>query len=824
MYTQGEKLKSVYIEDEMKNSYIDYAMSVIVGRALPDVRDGLKPVHRRVLYAMHEMGLVHGKPYRKSAAVVGEVMGKYHPHGDVAIYDTLVRLVQDFSMRYPLADGQGNFGSVDGDSPAAMRYTEVRMEKITAALLKEIEKETVNFIPNYDESLKEPVVLPSGFPNLLVNGSCGIAVGMSTNIPPHNLCEVIDGLIYLIENPDAQIDDFLTIIKGPDFPTGGYIYGKDGIIRAYRTGRGIITVRGRVCTEKLKNGRENIIINEIPYQVNKTKLIEDIAKLVNDKKVEGISDLRDESDREGMRIVIELKKDQIPQLIINQLYKHTQLQDSFGIIMLALVNNQPKVLNIKEILYYYLEHRKEIVVRRSRFDLRKAEEKAHILEGLKIALQNLDAVIKTIRSSASPEEAKIELCKKFKLSVIQAQAILDMRLQRLTGLEREKIDKEYLETIKIIEYLRSILANPKLVLQIINKELNEIKQEYKDERRTHIIEDVKEFKIEDLIADEDMVITISHDGYIKRLPVAAYRKQRRGGKGSTGMETKEEDFVEHLFIASTHNYILFSTDFGKCYWLKVYDIPQAGRAAKGKAIVNMIEISQGEKIRAFIPVKDFKEDLYLVMCTQNGIIKKTSLDAYSNPRTTGVIAINIDEGDKLISASLTTGKEDLILATHNGIAIRFPESDVRPIGRVARGVKGIELEKGDYVIGMEVAKEEDTLLSVSEKGFGKRTIINEYRLQSRGGHGVINIKITDRTGCVVGIKKVTNEDEIMVITTQGKIIRMSVNGIRPTGRNTQGVKVIDLDDNDMVGAIAKVTPDDEEVEEGNNLEETSDNE
>ncbi len=819
MYSQGEKIKPIYIEDEMKNSYIDYAMSVIVGRALPDVRDGLKPVHRRVLYAMHEMGLVSNKPYRKSAAVVGEVMGKYHPHGDMAIYDTLVRLVQDFSLRYPLVDGQGNFGSIDGDSPAAMRYTEVRMEKITIEMLKDIDKETVDFMPNYDESLLEPVVLPSGLPNLIVNGSTGIAVGMATNIPPHNIGEIIDALFYLIDNPDAEIDAFLSIIKGPDFPTGGYIYGKEGILSAYRTGRGILSVRGVVNTEQLKNGKENIIISEIPYQVNKTKLIEDIAALVNEKKLEGVTDLRDESDRDGMRIVLELKRDQMPEVIINQLYKHTQLQDSFGIIMLALVNNQPKVLNIKEILYYYLEHRKEIIIRRTRFDLRKAEEKAHILEGLKIALQHLDAVIKTIRASESPEIAKTSLCKNFKLSEVQAQAILDMRLQRLTGLEREKIEKDYLETIKLIEYLNSILANPQLVLNIIKKELKETKENYSDKRRTQIVEDVKEFKIEDLIADENVVITISHDGYIKRLPTGTYRKQRRGGKGVTGMETKEEDFVEHLFIASTHNYMLFFTDKGKCYWLKVYDIPQATRISKGKAIVNLINITPGEKIQAFIPIKEFSENLFLVMGTKNGIIKKSNLSEYSNPRTSGVIAINVDDGDKLISAVLTSGSEQLMLATYNGIAIRFNETDVRSIGRVARGVKGIALEKDDFVVGMEIVKEHETILTVTDKGFGKRTIFDEYRLQSRGGHGVINIKTTDRTGCVVGIKKVTDEDEIMIITIQGKIIRMALNGVRTIGRNTQGVKLIDLDENDKVGAITKVPPEEKvTIQEGEEIE------
>ncbi|MBI5417997.1 DNA gyrase subunit A, partial [Candidatus Poribacteria bacterium] len=722
------------------------------------------------------------------------------------------RLVQDFSMRYPLIDGQGNFGSIDGDSPAAMRYTEVRMEKITAEILRDIDKETVDFMPNYDESLQEPLVLPSVIPNLLVNGSTGIAVGMATNIPPHNLSEIVDALIYLIDNPEAAIDDFLSIITGPDFPTGGYIYGREGILSAYRTGRGILSVRGCVKTEKLKNGRENIIISEIPYQVNKTKLIEDIAALVNEKKVEGVSDLRDESDRDGMRIVLEVKRDHIPEVIINHLYKHTQLQDSFGIIMLALVNNQPKVLNIKEMLYYYLEHRKEVIIRRTRFDLRKAEERAHILEGLKIALSNLDAVIKTIRAAADPETARNELCSKFKLSVAQAQAILDMKLQRLTGLEREKIEKEYLETIKLIEYLRSILASPQMVLNLIKKDLKEIKEKYGDERRTQIVTDVKEFKVEDLIADENVVITISHEGYIKRLPVAGYRKQRRGGKGATGMETKEEDFVEHLFIASTHNYMLFFTDFGKCYWLKVYDIPQASRNSKGKAVVNMINITPGEKIQAFIPVKEFRADMFLVMGTKNGIIKKTNLEEYSNPRTNGVIAINVDDGDKLISALLTNGSEEIMLATHNGIAIRFAETDARAIGRVARGVKGIELEKEDYVVGMELVKENETILTVTDKGYGKRTVFSEYRLQSRGGHGVINIKTTDKTGNVVGVKKVADDDELMVVTVQGKIIRMALNGIRSIGRNTQGVRVIDLDDNDKVGAIAKIPAEEKAVE------------
>lgn len=803
MAVAGEKRIPVSIEEEMRSSYLDYAMSVIVGRALPDVRDGLKPVHRRILYAMHEMGVPYNRPYKKSARIVGDVIGKYHPHGDVAVYDTVVRLAQDFSMRYPLIDGQGNFGSVDGDPPAAMRYTEIRMAKIAGEMLTDIDKETVDFAPNYDGSLEEPLVLPTKIPNLLINGAAGIAVGMATNIPPHNLGEIIDGLIMYIDNPAVKVEDIATVIKGPDFPTAGFIHGLKGIQEAYSTGRGIVQMRARAFIETHpRTERESVIITEIPYQVNKAKLIEDIAALVRDKKVEGISEIRDESDREGMRIVLEIKRGEQTAIILNQLYKHTQMQSSFGIIMLALVHNQPRVLNLKEMLRHFVEHRREITVRRSQYELRKAEERAHIVEGLKIALSNLDEMITLIKNSRTPEEAKNALIARFTLTEIQAQAILDMRLQRLTGLEREKLDEEYRQLIEKISYLHSVLASDSLVMQIIKDELLGIKEAYADPRRTEIIPETKEIQIEDLIGEEDMVITISHTGYIKRNPLAVYRSQKRGGKGKIGMETKEEDFVEHLFVASTHDTLLFFTDSGKVYSMKVYQIPEAGRLAKGKAIVNILQLNKDERVTAVLPVSVFSPDKYIVMATRRGILKKTSLDAYSNIRSGGIIGILLDEGDKLSSVRLTTGNQEVLLSTHNGMAIRFSEEEIRTIGRVGRGVKGIDLEADNFVVGMEIVQDTSTILTVTERGYGKRTELSEYRKQGRGGKGIFTIKCTQKNGKAVSSIQVSDEDEIMILTATGKIIRMKAGDISIIGRNTQGVRLIDIEDNDKVASVA----------------------
>ena len=809
MYARNEKIVPVYIEDEMKDSYISYAMSVIVGRALPDVRDGLKPVHRRILYGMKELGLEHTKPYKKSARIVGEVLGKYHPHGDVAVYDSLVRMVQDFSLRYPLAEGQGNFGSVDGDAPAAMRYTEARMAAITEEMLSDLEKDTVEFVPNFDSSLKEPVVLPATLPNLLINGSSGIAVGMATNIPPHNLSEVSQGVAAVIDDPEISIKDLMKIIKAPDFPTGGIICGREGIKQAYTTGRGLIKIRARAGIEEQKSGKESIIITEIPYQVNKANMIEATAQLVTDKKVEGISDIRDESDKDGLRVVIELKRDANAQVILNQLFKHTQLEVSFGIIMLALVDKRPKVLNLKQMLECYIAHRKEIVIRRTKFDLARAKERAHILEGLKKALANLDKIIELIRKSKSEAEAKEGLIKKFDFSDVQAQAILEMQLRRLTALEREKLEAEYLELIKKIELYESILKSEKKVYQIVKEEVLKIKEKYGDERMTDVVGEVEDLEVEDLIAEEDVVITVSNTGYIKRLPVSAYRKQRRGGHGMTGADVKEEDFVEHLFIATTHEHILFFTNQGRVLWLKVYDIPQAGRQARGKAIVNLLQMQQGEKMSAFIPVKEYKEGCFLVMATKQGIIKKTTLEAYSHPRKGGIIGITLEKGDELIGVEMTDGKREILLATREGKAIRFPESQVRDMGRSAKGVKGITLAKKDEVIAMSVADPEATILTVTSLGFGKRSQFKEYRTQSRGGKGIINIKATAKNGEAVALKTVSDNDEIMIITGKGVIVRCPVKDIRSTGRASQGVKIIKLDDKDKVSSIASVA----EVEE-----------
>ncbi|MDO8661702.1 MAG: DNA gyrase subunit A [Candidatus Omnitrophota bacterium] len=810
MYTRNEKIISVYIEEEVKDSYLNYAMSVIVGRALPDVRDGLKPVHRRILYAMQDLNLDHSKPYKKCARIVGEVLGKYHPHGDVAVYDTLVRMAQDFSLRYPLVDGQGNFGSVDGDAAAAMRYTEARMAAISDDMLGDIEKDTVNFGPNFDASLKEPLLLPAALPNLLVNGSSGIAVGMATNIPPHNLNEVADALIYLLDNPSAEIKDLTRYIKGPDFPTGGIICGKGGIKEAYNTGRGKLIVRARSTIEHQKNGKDLIVFTEIPYQVQKSTLIEVIAGLVDDKKIEGISDIRDESDKDGMRIVVELKRDTEPQIILNQLFKHTQLKTTFGIIMLALVENRPRVLNLKQILDCYIEHRKVIIRRRTQFELDKALKRAHILEGLKIALKFIDRIIKVIKTSKSVEAAKINLMKEFELSEIQSQAILEMQLQRLTALERDKLDAEYAELLKKIEICRAILGSEKKIEEIIKAELGELKKKYGDERRTDIVGDVEELEVEDLIAEEDVVVTISHGGYIKRLPVSAYRKQKRGGKGAMGAEVKEEDFIEHLFVASTKDYLLIFTDKGQVHWLKVYEIPQASRTSKGKAIINLVDVPAGYKISSTIPVKEFSADKYLVMVTKLGSIKKTKLEAYGNPRKGGILGITLDKDDALIGVELTDGKQELLIGTRQGKAIRFPEAKVRDMGRGARGVKAISLAKKDEVIDLVIPQKGSAILTVTSLGFAKRTTVDEYRLTSRGGKGVINIKVTDKNGEAVTLKTVSDNDELMVITQNGIFLRCAIKDIRETGRSSQGVRLIKLQDKDRVSCVAPVIAEEEE--------------
>ncbi len=815
MYAQNEKIVPVNIEEEMKVSYLSYAMSVIVGRALPDVKDGLKPVHRRILYAMHELSLDHAKPFKKSARIVGEVLGKYHPHGDVAVYDTLVRLVQDFSMRYPLVDGQGNFGSVDGDSPAAMRYTEARLAAIAGTMLEDIDKETVDFTANFDSSLQEPVLLPSALPNLLVNGSSGIAVGMATNIPPHNLSEVVDGLTHLIDHPEAEIKDLMRFVKAPDFPTAGIICGRQGIKEAFESGKGKITLRARASIERQKNGKDNILITEIPYQVNKSSLIEAMAGLVQDKKIEGISDIRDESDKDGMRVVIELKRDTDPQIVLNQLYKHTQMETTFGIIMLALVDGRPKILNLKQIMRCYVEHRKVIIRRRTQFELDKALRRAHILEGLKIALKYLDRIIKTIRESKNVPEAKKALMKNFELSDIQAQAILEMQLQRLTALERDKIEAEYLELLKRIEQLRAILASEKLVENIIKEELAALKKKYGDERRTEIVGEVQDIELEDLIAEEDMVITISHAGYIKRLAISVYRKQKRGGKGVSAMETRDEDFVQHLFIASTKDYLLVFTDQGRLYWIKVYELPQASRQSKGKAIINILQLGPKEKVAAVLPVKEFSEDKFIVLCSRHGVIKKTALSAFSNPRKGGIAAMGLDEGDVVMDTKITDGKQEVLLATRQGKAIRFPEKLLREMGRQAKGVRGINLGKKDEVVGMEIvsselAKTGATILTVTSAGFAKRTTIDAYRQQSRGGKGIINVKVTDKNGEAVALNCVLPEDELMTITQKGMMVRCPVKDIRETGRNAQGVRLMSLEKSDCVTSVAKIIAKEEE--------------
>jgi DNA gyrase subunit A len=798
----------INIEEEMKTSYLNYAMSVIIGRALPDVRDGLKPVQRRILYAMLREGLLSGKRYSKCAGVVGEVLKKYHPHGDSAVYDALVRLAQDFNMRNTLVDGQGNFGSVDGDRAAAYRYTEARLTKLAEEMLADIDKETVDFIPNFDETTTEPSVLPSKVPNLIINGSSGIAVGMATNIPPHNLGEVVDGLLMMLDDPDVDVPALMKKIKGPDFPTGSVIHGRQGISDAYKTGRGLIKIRAKTVEEAYSKGTR-IIITELPYQVNKSRLVEKIAELVRAKKIEGIADLRDESDRRGIRIVIELKRGEIPQVVLNQLYKHTPMATTFGVILLAIVNGQPKVLTLPKILSLFLQHRRSIVTRRTRFELRKAEEKAHILEGLKIALDNIDAIIRLIRKSKTPAEALEDLMKKFPLTRIQAQAILDMKLQRLTGLERDKIIEDYEALLKEIKKLKAILASPKLVDNIIREELLEIKEKHADKRRTTITGAAKDITIEDLISEEEMVITISHQGFIKRNSIDLYRSQRRGGTGSKGMETREEDFVESLFYASTHDYALFFTNFGRLYWLKVYEIPEMGRAAKGRAIVNLLKISQHERITAVFPVKEFREDQYLFMATKNGTVKKTALQAFSNPRVNGINAINLVEGDELIGVRITDGSKDINLSTRNGLSIRFKEENVRAMGRTAKGVRGIKLKGDDEVVSVDVLDEDTTLLTVTENGYGKRTRAREYRLQSRGGKGVFTIKVTPKNGKVVGVLKVTNDDEIIIIANSGKLIRMKASSISLIGRATQGVRLIKLAEDDKVMGVAGVAEKDD---------------
>ena len=800
-----EKLPQISIESEMRKSYLDYAMSVIIGRALPEVRDGLKPVHRRILFAMRELKSDWNKPYKKSARIVGDVIGKYHPHGDTAVYDTIVRMAQDFSLRYPLVDGQGNFGSVDGDPAAAMRYTEIRMMRMAHAMLEDLNKETVDFVPNYDESLIEPTILPAKVPNLLINGSSGIAVGMATNIPPHNLFEIIEAIKAILDNPDLTWKDLLEYIPGPDFPTAGIIYGITGIHEAYRNGRGIIRIRGRAVIEKDKRtGRETIVVTELPYQVNKARLIEKIAELMKHKRIEGISYVRDESDREGMRIAIALKKDQIAGVIVNQLYKHTQMENSFGIIFLAIVNNQPKLLKIKEILEYFVLHRKEIIIRRTQYDLKIAEARAHILEGLKTALENLDDVVFLIRESKTPMEAKMGLVQNFDLTEIQAQAILDMRLQRLTGLEQEKIIEEYKNILKDIAWYKEILGSERIVENIIKDELSEIQQEFGDERRTVIVESTKEITIEDMIVEEDMVVTISKSGYIKRNPITLYRNQLRGGKGKMAMGVKEDDFVADLFVASTHHTFLFFTNQGQVYWCKVYDIPQAGRASRGKAIVNLLNLSKDEKLTTVLAVPRFEPGYHIIMATRNGLVKKTDLMAYSRPRVGGIIALSLVPGDELIAARITDGTLNVFLGSATGKSIRFHESDVRPSGRVTRGVRGLRLASGDRIVGMEVLSHGQTLFAATENGYGKRTSIDEYPLQRRGGKGVITIKTSERNGQVVSIRLVDEQDELMLMTDSGKLIRISVSGISVISRNTQGVKLIGLGLGEKVAGIARL--------------------
>ncbi|RCW41472.1 DNA gyrase subunit A [Halanaerobium sp. MA284_MarDTE_T2] len=817
MEQKAARVKKIDIDEEMRTSYLDYSMSVIVGRALPDVRDGLKPVHRRILFALNDLGMTSNKPHKKSARIVGEVLGKYHPHGDTAVYDTMVRMAQNFSYRYPLVDGHGNFGSIDGDSAAAMRYTEARMASITSELLTDINKNTVNFIPNFDESLEEPKVLPARFPNLLVNGASGIAVGMSTSIPPHNLGEVIDGVIKIIENPDISVKELMKIIKGPDFPTGGQIMGKGSIYKAYKNGRGKLTVRAKTRVEDMSANRKQIIVDELPYQVNKARLIKKIADLVKNEKIDAISDIRDESDRDGMRIVIELKKEATPEVVLNQLYKHSRLQVTFSVIMIALVDNEPKVLSLKDILEHYIEHQKEVVRRRTQYDLDKALDRAHILEGYRIALANIDEIVEMIKNAEDVNNARINLMENYNLSETQADAILRMRLQSLTGLERDKIEEEYADLQKKIAYYRSILTDEEKLLEIIKEEILEIKKKYNDDRRTSIHERVTDLEIEDLIEEENIVITMTHQGYIKRMPVDSYRSQRRGGKGVIGINTKEGDFVENIFTTTTHYKFLFFTNQGRVYRMKGFEIPEAGRQARGTAIVNLLELQEDERVTAVIPIKKFPEDGYLIMATKNGIIKKTSLEEYDT-NYTGLIGINLREDDELIGVKYTDGKEKIILITHNGKAIHFSEEDVRPVGRNSFGVKGIDLDEDDYVINLGLDSAGEEVLIITENGFGKRTKLDEYRLQSRSGKGLITAKITEKNGKLADAKIVDKDMELMIITLQGIVIRVNVNEISTTGRNTMGVKIIDVKEGDKVVSVAKIEPENElseDNEDGN---------
>jgi len=824
---EGERIIPINIEDEMRSAYIDYSMSVIISRALPDVRDGLKPVHRRVLYGMLDLGVLSNRPYKKSARIVGEVLGKYHPHGDSSVYDTMVRMAQDWSLRYPLVDGQGNFGSVDGDSPAAMRYTEARLQKIAEELLADLDKETVDFANNFDDSLQEPVVLPTRIPNLLVNGASGIAVGMATNMPPHNLTEVVDATVAYIDNREIDVEGLMEHIKAPDFPTGGIIYGYDGVKQAYESGKGRVVMRAKANIEEIREGREAIIVNEIPYQVNKADMIKKTADLVNDKKIEGISDIRDESDRNGMRIVYELKRDSIPNVVLNKLYKYTALQSSFSVNNIALVKGRPQMLNLKDMIVHFVDHRHDVVVRRTQYELRKAEERAHILEGLLIALDNIDEVIALIRASSTPEEARTGLMEKFELSEIQARAILDMRLQKLTGLERDKIREEHADLMKLIEHLRSVLDSEEMRMNIIKEELQEVKEKYGDERRSRIEYSASEMSIEDLIPDEDVVVTISHLGYIKRTPLVEYKTQSRGGVGSKGSTTRDADFLEHLFVATNHNYLLIFTEKGKCFWMRIFEIPEGTKTSKGRAIQNLINIEQDDKIMAYINVQDLKDTDYInthnvIMATKNGVVKKTSLEAYSRPRSNGINAITIKDGDQLLEAKLTNGTSEIVLAKRSGKAIRFNEENVRAVGRTSQGVKGVTLEgKNDEVIGMVCINDpESNILVVSEKGYGKRSAIDDYRITNRGGKGVKTLNVTDKTGALIAIKLVTDKDDIMIINKSGITIRMSVEELRVMGRATQGVRLINLRNGDEIAAVAKV----EISEEGEELAEEMENE
>lgn len=816
MVNMFDKIIPVSLEDEMKSSYIDYSMSVIVSRALPDVRDGLKPVHRRVLFGMSELGITYNKGFKKSARIVGEVLGKYHPHGDSAVYETMVRMVQDFSLRYPLVQGQGNFGSVDGDSAAAMRYTEARLARIAGEMLRDLDKNTVKFVSNFDDTLQEPSVLPAYLPNLLVNGSSGIAVGMATNIPPHNISEVIDGVIALIKNPAIDVKGLMKYITAPDFPTGGIIFGYDGVREAYETGRGRIKIRAKINKETHKNGKESLIITELPYQVNKANLIEKIAELVKEGKVTGLSNIRDESDRDGMRVVLELKRDAQAEVVTNQLFKHTQMQVTFGIIMLALVHGVPKELSLKEIMQHFIVHRKEVLIKRTQFELDAAEKRAHILEGYIIALDNIDEVIETIKKSKDVETARTNLMRKFKLSEIQAKAILDMRLQRLTGLERKKIEDEYRETIKLIEKLRGILASDEKQYHIIKEELLELKERYADERRTEIVYQGDELTLEDIIAEENVVVTISHKGFIKRFPVSGYRKQTRGGKGVSGAGMREDDFIEQMFVASTHEFILFFTSRGRCHSLKVYNLPEGGRTTRGKSILNLINLEKDEKVAATVAVKQFEDDLHMIMATRSGVIKKIELSALANIRSNGIIAMKLNDGDELIGARITDGTSDIILGTHNGLALRFPEQKVRDMGRSAVGVKGINLAKDDVVVSLLVVKRQATILVVTENGYGKRSQLNDYRITNRGGKGIYTVKVTERTGKMIALMEVNDNEELVVITSKGMVIRTAIKDIRIAGRNTQGVRIIRLNDGDHIADISRVVPDDEEVNSNGN--------